>query len=77
MGLGPIGVPAFNPATLRVGKLPVFIAGDVDGLRLLMGEAADAGRIAASYALHPQVKYDWLPQEAYLSFDWLRRRNHL
>lgn len=48
------GVPAFDRSTLRVGELPVFIAGDVDGLRPLMHEAADAGRIAAYQALHPQ-----------------------
>lgn len=47
------GVPAFDPATLRVGELPVFIAGDVDGLRPLMHEAADAGRIAAYPARSP------------------------
>lgn len=50
------GVPAFDPATLRVGELPVFIAGDVDGLRPLMHEAADAGRIAAYHALNPQAE---------------------
>lgn len=49
------GLPAFDPATLRVGELPVFIAGDVDGLRPLMHEAADAGRIAAHHALHPEA----------------------
>lgn len=50
------GVPNFNPATLRVGELPVFIAGDVDGLRPLMHEAADAGRIAAYHALDPRAE---------------------
>lgn len=49
------GVPAFDSATLRVGELPIFIAGDVDGLRPLMHEAADAGRIAAYHALNPQA----------------------
>lgn len=50
------GVPAFDSATLRVGELPVFIAGDVDGLRPLMHEAADAGRIAAYHALNPEAE---------------------
>lgn len=50
------GVPQFDPATLRIGNLPVFIAGDVDGLRPLMHEAADAGRIAAYHALHPDAQ---------------------
>lgn len=50
------GVPPFDPTTLRIGDLPVFIAGDVDGLRPLMHEAADAGRIAAYHALHPDAE---------------------
>ena len=50
------GVPAFDAKTLRIGELPVFIAGDVDGLRPLLHEAADAGRIAAYHALHPNAE---------------------
>lgn len=50
------GVPTFDPTTLRLGDLPVFIAGDVDGLRPLLHEAADAGRIAAYHALHPDAE---------------------
>lgn len=50
------GVPLFDESTLRIGELPVFIAGDVDGLRPLMHEAADAGRIAAYHALHPDAE---------------------
>ncbi|MBB3190350.1 dihydrolipoyl dehydrogenase [Halomonas cerina] len=50
------GVPRFDAATLRIGDLPVFMAGDVDGLRPLMHEAADAGRIAAYHALHPDAE---------------------
>lgn len=50
------GVPAFDAATLQIGELPVFIAGDVDGLRPLMHEAADAGRLAAYHALHPHAE---------------------
>ncbi len=50
------GMPAFDPATLRLGDLPVYIAGDVSGLRPLMHEAADEGRIAAHHALHPEAE---------------------
>lgn len=49
------GVPVFDPATLRIGELPVYIAGDVGGLRPLLHEAADEGRIAAHHALHPEA----------------------
>lgn len=40
------GMPAFDPETLQVGNLPVFIAGDVNGLRPILHEAADDGGIA-------------------------------
>lgn len=50
------GIPAFDASTLRVGDLPVYIAGDLSGLRPLMHEAADEGRIAAYHALHPDAE---------------------
>ncbi len=50
------GMPVFDPATLRVGDLPVYIAGDVAGLRPLLHEAADEGRIAAYHALNPEAE---------------------
>lgn len=40
------GLPAFDPGTLQVGSLPVFIAGDVNGLRPILHEAADDGAIS-------------------------------
>lgn len=40
------GLPLFDPATLQIGDLPVFIAGDANGDRPLMHEAADEGAIA-------------------------------
>ena len=40
------GIPAFDPATMQIGDLPVFIAGDANGDRPLMHEAADEGSIA-------------------------------
>ena len=47
------GMPVFDPESLRLGSLPVFIAGDVSGLRPIMHEASDQGRIAAYNALNP------------------------
>lgn len=40
------GNPLFDPATLQVGDLPVFIAGDANADRPLMHEAADEGAMA-------------------------------
>ena len=45
------GMPPFDPATLRVGSLPIFIAGDVNGLRPILHEAADDGGIAGYNAV--------------------------
>jgi len=40
------GMPAFDSETLQVGNLPVFLAGDVNGLKPILHEAADDGTIA-------------------------------
>ena len=40
------GVPPFNPNTMQIGDLPVFIAGDATGVRAVLHEVADEGRIA-------------------------------
>ena len=40
------GTPIFDPATMRIGDLPVYIAGDANADRPLMHEAADEGAIA-------------------------------
>lgn len=45
------GIPIFNPSTLEIGETRVFIAGDVNGHRAVLHEAADEGRIAAYNAL--------------------------
>ena len=50
------GMPVFDPATLRLGKHPIYIAGDVNGVRPILHEAADEGRIAAYLALHPEAE---------------------
>lgn len=47
------GVPVYDEATLRVADLPIYLAGDFNGLRPLLHEAADEGRIAAHHALNP------------------------
>lgn len=40
------GTPLFDPATMQIGNLPVYIAGDANADRPLMHEAADEGAIA-------------------------------
>jgi dihydrolipoamide dehydrogenase len=44
--LDPRGLPPFDPNSMQVGDLPVFIAGDLTGDRQLLHEAGDEGRIA-------------------------------
>jgi dihydrolipoamide dehydrogenase len=50
------GLPAFDAATLQVGDLPIYLAGDLSGQRPLLHEAADEGRIAAYHALQLQAE---------------------
>jgi len=45
------GLPGVHPETLQIGELPVFMAGDVNGIRPVLHEAAFEGRIAAHHAL--------------------------
>jgi dihydrolipoamide dehydrogenase len=40
------GTPAYNPTTMQIADLPVYIAGDANGVRNLLHEAGDEGRIA-------------------------------
>ncbi|WP_417807877.1 dihydrolipoyl dehydrogenase [Thioclava sp.] len=58
LGLETLGVPLndrkmpeVNPHTLQIGDLPVFLAGDANGDRALLHEAADEGHIAGRNAL--------------------------
>lgn len=44
------GMPAYDAATLQIGKTPIFIAGDVNGVLPILHEAADDGRIAGRNA---------------------------
>jgi dihydrolipoamide dehydrogenase len=50
------GMPAFDPGSTQVGDLRVFIAGDVNGNRPLLHEAADEGHIAGMNALAEEVR---------------------
>lgn len=44
------GLPEIDPTTMRVGDLPVFLAGDVNAQLALQHEAADEGHIAGILA---------------------------
>lgn len=50
MKLDKRGVPVHDSLTLQAGDLPVFIAGDANGVLPLLHEAADEGRIAGENA---------------------------
>jgi Pyruvate/2-oxoglutarate dehydrogenase complex, dihydrolipoamide dehydrogenase (E3) component, and related enzymes len=45
------GMPEVDPRTMRIGDLPVFMAGDANGIRPILHEAADEGHIAGRNAL--------------------------
>ena len=49
------GIPVYDPHTMQVGDLPVFLAGDVTGERPLLHEAGDEGRIAGQNAVSDRV----------------------
>jgi dihydrolipoamide dehydrogenase len=49
------GMPESNPCTLQVADLPVFMAGDVNGQRMLLHEAGDEGRIAGYNAARDEI----------------------
>jgi dihydrolipoamide dehydrogenase len=40
------GMPLFDPGTLQIKDLPVFLAGDANGQKTILHEAADDGNIA-------------------------------
>lgn len=46
------GLPPFDPHSLQVGELPVFLAGDVNNERPLLHEAVDEGKVAGFNAVH-------------------------
>ncbi len=45
------GLPLFDTNTMQVDKLPIFIAGDMNGDRPILHETADEGRIAGYNAV--------------------------
>lgn len=45
------GLPKFNPRTMQIGDLPVYIAGDANGCRPILHEALDEGFIAGKNAM--------------------------
>jgi dihydrolipoamide dehydrogenase len=49
------GIPPFNENTFQIENLPVFIAGDANGLRPVLHEAADEGRIAGYNAMAKEI----------------------
>lgn len=49
------GIPDFDPRTLRLGDLPVYIAGDVNAAQPLMHEGADDPGCQAREG----IKTDW------------------
>jgi dihydrolipoamide dehydrogenase len=55
LSLNDRGLPSYDPTTLQVGSLPIFIAGDVNADHPVLHEAADEGRIAGfnSVQEHP------------------------
>lgn len=53
--IGERGIPVFDHTTLQVGNLPVFVAGDANGFRPLMHEAADEGAVAGYNAVRESV----------------------
>ncbi|MEE9357880.1 dihydrolipoyl dehydrogenase [Candidatus Vondammii sp. HM_W22] len=50
------GIPGYNRNTMQIGDSHIFIAGDVDGERLLLHEAGDEGRIAGHNASGTQIE---------------------
>lgn len=50
------GIPVFDPLTMQLGDLPIFIAGDVNADRPILHEAGHEGRIAGYNAVHQPVE---------------------
>jgi dihydrolipoamide dehydrogenase len=50
------GIPLYDPLTMQVGDLPIYIAGDVNADRPILHEAGHEGRIAGYNAVHHPVE---------------------
>lgn len=46
------GMPAYNPHSMQIGDMPVYIAGDSNGDRQILHEAGDEGKIAGYNAAY-------------------------
>ena len=46
------GLPDYDPQTMQIGELPVYLAGDVNADMPILHEASDEGRIAGFNAAH-------------------------
>ncbi len=54
--IGPKGIPEFDTLSLQAGSSSIFIAGDVGGVRAVLHESADDGRVAGQNAArHPDI----------------------
>lgn len=51
------GMPDFDPQTMQIEDLPIYIAGDVNADRPLLHEAADEGRIAGYNVVKNQKNF--------------------
>jgi len=51
VGMGHQDVPIFNPHTMQLGDLPVYIAGDVTAEKAILHEAGFEGRVAGYNAM--------------------------
>lgn len=49
------GMPDFNPGTLQIKDLPIFLAGDANGQNPILHEAADDGTIAGYNAMADSI----------------------
>lgn len=49
------GVPNYDPHTMQVEDLPIFLAGDITGDRPILHEAGDEGKIAGYNASHTPI----------------------
>ena len=54
LGLGEREMPEFSTNTFRIKDTPIYFAGDVNGSRPLLHEAADEGRIAGHNAVREE-----------------------
>ena len=50
VSIGDSGIPEYDPQTMRIGDSNCYIAGDVNGIRPILHEAGDEGRIAGHNA---------------------------